>query len=69
MVTILFASRSYNSFRKKIDELLSTSSSKKSSESSTFGSAFAKFKSMDDCGLNDSKSADSKISGHKNTIR
>lgn len=56
-------------YRAKGDDLLATDGKEKSSSSSTFGSAFAKFKSMDDCGVNDPKTSGSKKSGHRNTIR
>ena len=52
-----------------MDELAPKSSEGKSS-SSAFGSAFAKFKSMDDCGLKTEKSTmRSNKLGHVNTIR
>lgn len=71
MVKVIFKFQTlkYIIFRKKIDDLLSTDGNKKTSTSSTFGSAFAKFKSMDDCGVSEAKNHDSKKSGHRNTIR
>lgn len=54
--------------RSIVDELSGADESKKMA-SSAFGSAFAKFKSMDDCGTSANKSASTpQKSGHKNTI-
>lgn len=52
-----------------IDNLSASNGTKNTPLTSAFGSAFAKFKSMDDCGVNDPKLSASQKRGHKNTIR
>ena len=54
--------------RDKLDDLVISEGVDKKADASAFGSAFAKFKSMDDCGVKDSKLSKPK-SGHRNTIR
>lgn len=55
--------------RNIVDELVGAGANNKSGSSSAFGSAFAKFKSMDECGTS-SHNSNSTLSktGHMNTI-
>lgn len=67
---LIFGPKYYYFFRVKVDDLLPKADERKAS-SSAFGSAFAKFKSMDDCGMKAEKDPTTislKI-GHVNTIR
>jgi hypothetical protein len=55
--------------RAKVDSLVAESSASRddSSKQGVFGSAFAKFKKMDDCGTKDAVSS-TKFHGHLNTV-